>query len=149
MLNKCQPVGWGDVRRLYPQAIFCVRFQAGEPDLFTLSSGRFLSVHGGGGGGGGNSRFPWHALPASAPFLIGSRLKFAFPTARYCAVSQKKSYFTWLPPPWVSRLPSSFLPPPVDFPPSLLTGSRLPAPSPQPSHHMYTRSAVLAPLALW
>ena len=99
--------------------------------------------------GGGEFPLPLPCTPGFRPFPNWFPLKICFSYCKVLRSVAKKSNFTWLPPPWVSRLPPSFLPPPVDFPPSLLTGSRLPAPSPQPSHHMYKRSAVLAPLALW
>ena len=97
-------------------------------------------VRGGGGGGGGQgvwiSRFPYLVLPVHAPFLSGSLLCVLFLLRNIAQCCEFIFYSSQLPPPWVSRLPPSLLPPPVHFLPPLLPGSHRPVPPPQYSKRL-------------
>ena len=78
-------------------------------------------------GGRGGSEFPAsHTLYSR--FLTPSLVAPASVCFFYCEklrnVAKFVSYFSRIPPPWVSRLLPSLLPPRVDFPPPLPPGSR-------------------------
>ena len=127
-----------------PLPALIVHFTWTNPAPFT-SSTLFLSsfppapnqeiaeFYSGGGGGGGDrgSEFPTsHTLYSQFPppsLVVHASVCFF-----YCKILHNVanfiSYFSRLPPPWVSHLPPSLVPPPVHFPPPLLLASCPPVP---------------------
>ena len=82
-------------------------------------------------GGGGTRRSEFPSSPTSysrfpPPSLLVPASVCFFYHEILCNVVKFISYFSQLPPPWVSRLLPSLLPPPVHFPPPLLPGSHPP-----------------------
>ena len=89
-----------------------------------------ITFFGWGGQGGLNFPLPVLCIPGPpSSFLSGSALCVFSIAKKLCNVAKFISYFSWIPPPRVFRLPPSLLPSPKDFRPN---SSGFPPPCPPP-----------------